>query len=179
MITQKGPAMKQALLVLTVLLTVCAATPSAQQNDLNLSKPQQDLARTVPMEDFPGAGEQRETVTGNNGAADSRSQEPNPPEPQKKKPPPVSKPPVEIKRPPIDASMVGYIDNAIVGSEVRIRFDAAVNDAFPDRAEFVYAKCGCYRNGGNTNPPGPGPGNPTGIPKNVNFQVLSFMGEYA
>ena len=42
--------------------------------------------------------------------------------------------------------MVGYIDNAIVvSSEVRIRFDAAFNDQFPDRAEFIYGKCGCYR----------------------------------
>ena len=163
--------MKQALLVLTVLLTVCAAAVAAQQNGPDLSKPQQDLARTVPTEDSPGAGEPRETVGGNNGAAHPPSQEPKPPEDQKKKPPPVNKPPIEIKRPPIDASMVGYIDNAIVGSEVRIRFDAAFNDAFPDRAEFVYAKCGCY--GGNA--PGPGPG----IPKNVNFQTLSFMGEYA
>ena len=108
------------------------------------------------MEDFPGSRGQRESVIGNNGPADALSQEPKPPEPQKKKPPPVSKPPIEIKRPPIDASMVGYIDNAIVGSEVRIRFDAAFNDAFPDRAEFVYAKCGCY--GGNA--PGPGTGHP-------------------
>jgi hypothetical protein len=178
--------MKQALLVLTVLLTVCTAAAAAQENDPNLLKNQQALVRTVPMEGSSDAGEQRETVRGNNGAAHPPSQEPKPAEDQKKKPPPVNKPPIEIKRPPIDASMVGYIDNAIVGSEVRIRFDAAFNDAFPDRAEFVYAKCGCYRNppasGGRApdpNAPGPGPGNPTGIPKNVNFQVLSFMGEYA
>jgi hypothetical protein len=178
MISQKGPAMKQALLVLTVLLTVCAAAVAAQQNDPGLLN-QQALVGTVPMEDFPGSRGQRESVISNNGPADALSQEPKPPEPQKKKPPPVSKPPIEIKRPPIDASMVGYIDNAIVGSEVRIRFDAAFNDAFPDRAEFVYAKCGCYRPGLDPNAPGPGPGTPTGIPKNVNFQTLSFMGEYA
>jgi hypothetical protein len=170
--------MKQALLGLVVLLTVFPAVVAAQQNDPGLLN-QQALVGTVPMEDSPGAGEQRETVTGNNGAADSRSQEPKPPEPQKKKPPPVSKLPVEIKRPPIDASMVGYIDNAIVGSEVRIRFDAAFNDAFPDLAEFVYAKCGCYRGatGSANDPNAPGPGG--GVPKNVNFQTLSFMGEYA
>ena len=173
--------MKQALLGLVVLLTVFPAVVAAQQNGPDLSKPQQDLARTVPTEDSPSAGE-RDAVGGNNGPADALSQEPKPPEPQKKKPPPVSKPPVEIKRPPIEASMVGYIDNAIVGSEVRIRFDAAFNDAFPDRAEFVYAKCGCYRfnstdtgPGPDPNAPGPGPG----VPKNVNFQILSFMGEYA
>jgi hypothetical protein len=175
MIEQRGPAMKQAFLVVTFLLTVCAAAPAAQQNDPDLVKHQQDLARTVATEDSPGGGQRRENVRGNNGAAPP-SQEPKPAEDQKKKPPPVNKPPVEIKRPTIDASMVGYIDNAIVGSEVRIRFDAAFNDAFPDRAEFVYAKCGCYRNtGADPNAPGPGPG----IPKNVNYQILSFMGEYA
>jgi hypothetical protein len=171
-ISQKGSAMKQALLVLTVLLTVCAAAVGAHQNAPDLSKPQQDLARTVPTEDLPSAGE-RDAVGGNNRPAHTPSQEPKPAEDQKKKPPPVNKPPIEIKRPPIDASMVGYIDNAIVGSEVRIRFDAAFNDAFPDRAEFVYAKCGCY--GKNA----PGPGKPGQVPKNVNFQILSFMGEYA
>jgi hypothetical protein len=82
----------------------------------------------------------------------------------------------------MDHSMVGYIDNAIIHSEVRVRFDAALNDATPDRAEFFYAKCGCY---GAITPqtnslfdprtPGPGPG----IPKSVNFQQLYFYGEYA
>jgi hypothetical protein len=172
--------MKQASLILVVLLTVCVAAAAAQQNDPTLLENQQILADTFQMEDSPGAGEQRETARDNNGAPDSRSQEPKPSEDQKKKPPPPSKTTVEIKRPPVDGSMVGYIDNAIVGSEVRIRFDAAFNDAFPDRAEFVYAKCGCFRNAPGTpgydpNAPGPGPG----IPKNVNFQVLSFMGEYA
>jgi hypothetical protein len=176
MIEQKGPAMKQAFLAVTFLLTVCAAAPAAQQNDPDLVKHQQDLARTVPTEDSPGGGQRRENVRDNNGAAPP-PQEPKPAEDQKKKPPPVNKPPVEIKRPTIDASMVGYIDNAIVGSEVRIRFDAAFNDAFPDRAEFVYAKCGCYRSTGADRNAGPGPG--PGIPKNVNYQILSFMGEYA
>jgi hypothetical protein len=179
MIGQKGPAMKQPLLVLTVLLTVCAASAAAQQNDPNLLKNQQAPDSAVPMEGSPDTGEQRETVGANNGTAHPPSQEPKPAEDQKKKPPPVNKPPIQIKRPPIDASMVGYIDNAIVGSEIRVRFDAAFNDAFPDRAEFVYAKCGCYRGApGNANDPNaPGPGG--GVPQNVNFQTLSFMGEYA
>jgi hypothetical protein len=82
----------------------------------------------------------------------------------------------EPSQPPVEGSMVGYIDNAIIGSQIRIRFDAAFNDQFPDRAEFFYAKCSCYRNLGlDPNPPGPG----TGIPKSVNFQQLYFDGEYA
>ena len=171
--------MKQALLVLTVLLTVCSGCSGRRSTERSRSfETPTGSGGTVPTEDSPSAGE-RDAVGGNNGPAHAPSQEPKPAEDQKKKPPPVNKPPIEIKRPPIDASMVGYIDNAIVGSEVRIRFDAAFNDAFPDRAEFVYAKCGCYRgapgNANDPNAPGPGPG----VPKNVNFQILSFMGEYA
>ncbi len=78
--------------------------------------------------------------------------------------------------------MVGYIDDAVVLSEVRVRFDAALDDKAPDRAEFFYAKCGCYKfitpktnpsYDGNT----PGPGN--GVPQDINFQQLYFLGEYA
>ena len=97
-------------------------------------------------------------------------------------PPKPAKPSVEkIRRTRIDPSMVGYIDNAVVHSEVRVRFDAAMDDTTPDRAEFFYAKCGCYAflpaNTGaqDLRTPGPGPG----IPRAVNFQQLYFYGEYA
>ena len=86
-----------------------------------------------------------------------------------------------IKRAKIDPSMVGYIEEPVIGSEVRLRFDAALDDKTPDRAEFFYAKCGCYKSIPTTNPaydpntPGPGPG----IPKDVNFQQLYFYGEFA
>jgi hypothetical protein len=96
-------------------------------------------------------------------------------------PPKPAKPPVEkIKRTAIDPSMVGYIEDAGIHSEFRIRFDAAWDDETPDRAEFFYAKCGCYANpaaGANFDPNTPGPG--PGIPKDVNFQQLYFYGEYA
>ena len=45
----------------------------------------------------------------------------------------------------------GYIDSAIVGSQFRMRFDAAYNNPMPDRVEFFYGQCGCF--GGNA--PGP------------------------
>ena len=45
----------------------------------------------------------------------------------------------------------GYIDSAIVGSQFRMRFDAAYDNPLPDRAEFFYGQCGCF--GGNA--PGP------------------------
>jgi hypothetical protein len=41
-------------------------------------------------------------------------------------------------------SNVGYIDAAIPRTMFRLRFDAAYDDNRPDRAEFFYAKCGCF-----------------------------------
>lgn len=107
--------------------------------------------------------------------------------PQTSTPPPkTAKPPVEkIKRAAIDPSMVGYIEDAGIHSEFRIRYDAAWDDETPDRAEFFYAKCGCYAvppvppapASVNYDPNAPGPG--PGVPKDVNFQQLFFYGEYA
>ncbi len=53
--------------------------------------------------------------------------------------------PAAKPRPRMEGSATGYIDNAIVGSQIRFRFDAAFGFQDPDRAEFFYAKCGCYR----------------------------------
>lgn len=118
-----------------------------------------ELMRLAPVESlFPA------------GVADSQKNKPKPqPEPE------------PVQRPPIDPSMVGYIDEAIIQSEIRVRFDAAERDDTPDRAEYFYAKCGCYRGLPPTNPaydptaPGPGPG----IPQYVNFQQLYIYGELA
>lgn len=96
------------------------------------------------------------------------------------RPTPPAKPPGEPK-PQIPGSMVGYIDNPIVESQIRIRFDAAFEDQFPDRSEFFYAKCGCYRllpnapGPGDPNAPGPG----TGVPTAINFQQLYMDVEYS
>ncbi len=81
------------------------------------------------------------------------------------------KPSSDSDRPPIEGSMVGYIDDAIVGSEVRFRFDAGFSNNSPDRAEFFYAQCGCDGPGAH----GPGPG----LALNLNFQQLYMRGEYA
>jgi hypothetical protein len=90
----------------------------------------------------------------------------------KTKAPPSPEP---VQRPPIDPSMVGYIDDALIHSQIRVRFDAALHDPTPDRAEFFYAKCGCYRNLNDPHAPGPG----MTIPDYVNFQQLNIYGEYA
>jgi hypothetical protein len=68
-------------------------------------------------------------------------------------------------------SMVGYIDDAVIGSKMRVRFDIGLKDTVPDRAEFFYAKCGCY--GGDA--PGPQPGSAN----DLDFQQLAVWGEYA
>jgi len=88
----------------------------------------------------------------------------------------------EPSRPPVEGSMVGYIDNPIVGSQIRLRFDDAFEDQFPDRSEFFYAKCGCYRGlqsiippAFDPNAPGPGPG----VPNSINFQQLYMNVEYS
>jgi hypothetical protein len=92
----------------------------------------------------------------------------------------------ETKRPKTPTSMVGYIDDPIVGSQIRIRFDAGFNDDTPDLAEFFYAKCGCYRGlataappAYDPNSPGPPNGNNIVIPRTLNFQQLYLLAEYA
>ncbi len=108
--------------------------------------------------------------------------DPDPNAPQQPQAKPSPPPPAPVERPRIPGSMVGYIDDPIVDSEIRIRFDAAFEDRFPDRSEFFYAKCGCYRGlqtaippAYDPNAPGPGPGVPTAI----NFQQLFMNVEYS
>jgi len=69
--------------------------------------------------------------------------------------------------------MVGYVDDAIVANQVRVRFDAAFHNSTPDRAEFFYPQCSCTNVNG-----APGPGFP-GASNNVNFQQAYVQAEYA
>lgn len=88
-------------------------------------------------------------------------------------------PPPPPDRPRRRGSMVGYIDNPILESKVRIRFDHATQNTVPDRAEYFYAKCGCYRGLGNhplVDPEAPGPGDT--IVTDLGFQQLYLEGEY-
>ena len=64
--------------------------------------------------------------------------------------------------------MVGYVDDAIVGSQIRIRFDAGFHDNAPDRADFFYAQYAGLN--------GPGPNS---VVTDLNFQQLYLRGEYA
>jgi hypothetical protein len=75
-------------------------------------------------------------------------------------------------------SMVGYIEDATVGSGFRTRYDSGWGIDSPDRAEFFYAKCGCYRDLAGTpafdpNAPGPGPG----VVHDMNFNQLNLTTE--
>jgi hypothetical protein len=93
---------------------------------------------------------------------------------------PPAPPPEQQKQRKIEGSMVGYIDNAIIGSHVRMRIESAWHAQHPDRAEFFYAKCGCYRGLAGSpafdpNAPGPRPG----VITDLNYQQLYFEGEYA
>jgi hypothetical protein len=69
------------------------------------------------------------------------------------------------------ASMVGYLDDPIVSSKVRIRYELGFENTAPDRAEFFYAKCGCF--GGDA--PGPRPG----AAIDLDFTQFFVQGEYS
>ena len=78
-------------------------------------------------------------------------------------------------------SMVGYVGDATIASQVRVRFDAGSGIDAVDRAEFFYGKCGCYR-GLPTNHPGydpdaPGPG--PGVVTDLDFRQLNVLAEIA
>ena len=65
----------------------------------------------------------------------------------------------------------GYIDSAIIGSQIRIRLDAGFHVNAPDRAEFFYAR---YNGLNNNNGPGP-----QFVATDLNFQQLYLHAEYA
>jgi hypothetical protein len=85
----------------------------------------------------------------------------------------------------------GYIDAALILNQFRLRYDAAYDDNRPDRAEFLYPKCGCFRNipigGGNParglvrdpNAPGPAIGASLLSETNVDFQDITGYLEVA
>jgi len=78
-------------------------------------------------------------------------------------------------------SMVGYVEDSDIYTGVRVRFDSGWGVSAADRAEFFYAKCGCYRFLPSTNaawdPNAPGPG--PGVVTDLKFQQLQMRGEFA
>jgi hypothetical protein len=69
----------------------------------------------------------------------------------------------------------GYIDSALIRTQIRTRFDAAYDNNRPDRAEFFYGKCGCFRTAG-IDPRAPGPAL---VESSVDYQEISTYVEYA
>jgi Putative MetA-pathway of phenol degradation len=69
----------------------------------------------------------------------------------------------------------GYIDSALIGNVARFRYDASYDDNVPDRAEFFYGKCGCFRVLG-ADPRAPGPPQ---LEKRIDYQDLSVYLEGA
>lgn len=66
----------------------------------------------------------------------------------------------------------GYIENAVPLTMFRLRFDSGYNNNRPDRGNFFYAKCGCFRPQGDAiGPPLPA--------RRVDYQELVATGEYA
>jgi hypothetical protein len=69
----------------------------------------------------------------------------------------------------------GYIDSALIGNQLRLRLDAAYDSNRPDRAEFFYGKCGCFKAAG-LDPKAPGPRLPE---TRVDYQDISTYAEVA
>lgn len=75
----------------------------------------------------------------------------------------------------------GYLDPAAPVTTFRLRYDDAINNRFPDRGEYFYAKCGCFRDPALA----PGPANdqrakgPQGINNSVDSQDVRSYLEYA
>lgn len=82
----------------------------------------------------------------------------------------------EALMPNLSRSPTGYVEDAAVGTMVRVRFDAGFDMTAPDRAEFFYGKCGCYRAAG-LDPNASGPG--ALILTRLRFQETHISIEYA
>lgn len=164
--------MRRLILISVVFLPIMLI---AQQTGLRRMKEQLGPGAS-PLGDASSTGGLAEASMTSSASGTSPSVAESQPDPQ---PPQTSQstqsqktaPVKEPSGPPLEGSMVGYVDDAIVGSQVRIRFDAGFKDNAPDRAEFFYPQCGC--NGGGA--PGPKPG----ASNNINFQQLYFQVEYA
>ena len=97
------------------------------------------------------------------------------------RPAPVPAPVLNFSAQRRRGSFVGYIDDPVVSSKVRVRFEMGLHSSVPDRAEFFYAKCGCYR-GLPSNDPAFDPnakGPFSDIVGDLNFQQFYVFAEYA
>jgi hypothetical protein len=168
--------MKKLILIFIVFLAIAflPSTLVAQQTDASRMKgqpgPNVSGSEEAPA---PGVLADASVTSSASGTPPSGSEsQPNPQAQQTSQSTQTQKtaPAKEPSGPPLEGSMVGYVDDAIIGSQIRIRFDAGFKDNAPDRAEFFYPQCGCSPGG-----PGPRPG----ASNDINFQQLYFQAEYA
>src|SRR5208283_3530911 len=164
--------MRRLILISVVFLPIMLI---AQQTGLSRMK-EQPGSGASPLGDASSTGGLAEasmtsSASGTSPSVAESQPDPQPPQTSQSTQSQTTAPAKEPSGPPLEGSMVGYVDDAIVGSQVRIRFDAGFKDNAPDRAEFFYPQCGC--NGGGA--PGPKPG----ASNNINFQQLYFQVEYA
>lgn len=82
-------------------------------------------------------------------------------------------PSVKKSRPKTDDSNNGYIDNAIVGTQLRLRIDFSFDSDRPDRAEFLYGKCDCFARNLGQDAASPGPA------FDADFQEIELAYEHA
>ena len=156
-----------------LLAAILPLSLRAQGSTPTVAKDATVSAASLQAADDSNGAQVSSTISGGDATSLSApAQQSKSPSPQKPKPS-KPKPDSDLDRQPIEGSMVGYIDNAIVGSEIRLRFDAGFDNDRPDRAEFFYPQCGC--NGGTPLPPGP----PSGLITHLNFQQLYMRAEYA
>jgi Putative MetA-pathway of phenol degradation len=91
--------------------------------------------------------------------------------------PPAPTPDPTPKRRP---SMVGYVNDSTIQSQLRVRFDSGYGLTSADRAEFIYAKYGWYAHQPatfvNYDPDAPGPW--PGLLAEGDFSQLYLLGEY-
>ena len=64
-------------------------------------------------------------------------------------------------------SVGGYLDPAAPMNTFRLRYDNGKNSNYPDRGEYFYPQCGCFRAVGDPRAQGP-----DGVNRGVNFQQI-------
>lgn len=151
-----------------ILLLLFRLLVAAQENDVSIAETQEPPTGALKTRFF-SMGSNNSSFQRAMGTLPQSRLVPDVQKQQKNKPTQPSKPGGEPK-PSIPGSMVGYIDNAIVESQFRIRADAAFHNDAPDRSEFFYAQYA----GLSQNAPGP-----NSVVSNLNFQEFHLQVEWA
>jgi hypothetical protein len=159
--------MKLVGLVLVILFPIALAAQERDPSQMKNQSATSAAAQAAAQANVSTAGDEADSAPTDWSADLASDTNTNAPQQANAKPSQTTPPPGQT-RPKIPGSMVGYIDNAIVASQIRIRFEAAFHDNFPDRAEFFYSQYAGLS--------GPGPNS---VVADLNFLQLYLYGEYA